>query len=237
MANPKYSSKIHRTIKRGTKGNDVRDLQRAANFICSKHGFDWRVVPVDGDCGPLTIKAVHFAGWLYGLRGKELKRIMPNTGIGKVIQRRLRHQKRRAPIHVVLKARRKKKRKRLRKLHKKRAETGLVMFDGVWVAAWIGHWLVKSRQAGWKGTAISGYRDPAYSEQLCYQMCGAPRCPGRCGGRYSNHAGKGINVNGDAGAVDVTDYVNFGRIQRQIGSPLKNTLGAQDPGHFSFSGN
>lgn len=109
---------------------------------------------------------------------------------------------------------------------------GVGTFDGKPVAKWIIPWLKKSRQAGWDGSVTSGYRTPAYSEQLCIRMCGEPSCPGRCAGRSSNHSGKVY----PHGAVDVSDYTNFARIQRQIGSPLKNALGSSDPVHFSVSG-
>ena len=100
------------------------------------------------------------------------------------------------------------------------------------IANWIIPWLEKSWAAGWRGAVNSGWRDPAYSESLCRAMCGAPSCPGRCAGRASNHAGS----NYPNGAVDVSDYWNFGAIQPRIGSPLRNALGAQDPVHFSCSG-
>jgi hypothetical protein len=103
------------------------------------------------------------------------------------------------------------------------------------VPAWMVPWLDKSRAAGWSGVVVSGVRTPEYSEQLCYNMCGAPSCPGRCAGRASNH-----NMTADQGypygALDVSDYYNFGAIQKRIGSPLINVLGAQDPVHFSVSG-
>lgn len=100
---------------------------------------------------------------------------------------------------------------------------------------WMIPWLDKSRAAGWYGVVNSGVRTPEYSESLCRNMCGAPSCPGRCAGRASNH-----NMTADQGepygALDVSDYYNFGAIQPRIGSPLKNALGAQDPVHFSVSG-
>lgn len=108
---------------------------------------------------------------------------------------------------------------------------GLATFDGKTVAAWMIPWLEKSRKAGWDGTITSGYRDPAYSESLCMNMCGKPFCPGLCAGKTSNHSGKSY----PAGAIDVTDYSNFERIQFEIGSPLRNDL-PLDPVHFSVSG-
>jgi hypothetical protein len=109
--------------------------------------------------------------------------------------------------------------------------SGLTTFDGVTVAAWFVPWLTKIRNAGWGGHVVSGYRDPAYSTQLCYGMCGAPSCPGRCAGASSNHSGKVY----PAGAVDVTDYYTFERLAYSVGSPLRNHLPA-DPVHFSVSG-
>src|SRR5262245_44265048 len=115
---------------------------------------------------------------------------------------------------------------------------GVVVAQAPWnpygrpVARWIAEWLEKSYRAGWRGYVTSGWRDPAYSESLCYNMCGAPSCPGRCAGRSSNHSGSIY----PAGAVDVTSYYTFAAIQVRIGSPLHNSLGAQDPVHFSYSG-
>lgn len=110
--------------------------------------------------------------------------------------------------------------------------SGVGTFDGKPCANWIIPWLEKSRRAGWDGYLVSGWRDPDYSEQLCYAMCGAPSCPGRCAGRSSNHSGSEY----PAGAVDVSDFYNFGAIQKRIGSPLINDLGPADPVHFSISG-
>lgn len=109
---------------------------------------------------------------------------------------------------------------------------GTVAFEGKAVAAWIHPWLVLSRKNGWTGTVVSGYRSPPYSQSLCEHMCGAPSCPGRCAGVASNHSGTQY----PGGAVDVTEYEQFGRIQRRIGSPLQNQLPATDPVHFSVSG-
>lgn len=109
--------------------------------------------------------------------------------------------------------------------------SGVGTYDGKPVAKWIIPWLEKSRAAGWAGHVTSGYRTPEYSESLCMEMCGAPSCPGTCAGRSSNHSGTTY----PHGAVDVTDETNFGRIQRQIGSPLRNAL-PSDRVHFSVSG-
>lgn len=107
----------------------------------------------------------------------------------------------------------------------------IVTFDGKPVVEWLAYWLQKSREHGWNGVLVSGYRTPEYSQQLCYNMCGAPSCPGKCAGTSSNHTRKGYLQ----GACDVSDYTNFEAIQFQIGSPLKNDLPV-DPVHFSASG-
>lgn len=119
------------------------------------------------------------------------------------------------------------------------ATQGVVTPDRPWnpnrvpVAAWIAREIDKIWAAGWRGVLVSGWRDPVYSEHLCYSMCGAPACPGRCAGRSSRHSG---SVYPD-GAADVTNYYSFGAYAHQVGSVLHNTLGAQDPVHFSYYGN
>lgn len=113
-------------------------------------------------------------------------------------------------------------------------EIGFGTWEGKTVAAWMIPWLNKSKTAGWVGTVVSGVRTPEYSQQLCYNMCGAPTCPGKCAGLTSNH--NMLPTQGyPYGAIDVSDYDNFERIQFEIGSPLKNDLPV-DPVHFSVSG-
>lgn len=116
----------------------------------------------------------------------------------------------------------------------------LVSFDGKTVPGWIANILSQARASGrWSGTVISGYRSPAYSESLCIAMCGAPTCPGRCAGRYSNHAcppdGKGTPYEG---AVDVTDQFSLEAYCRSVGAPLYGGGYALplDTPHFSNSG-
>lgn len=109
--------------------------------------------------------------------------------------------------------------------------TDIVSFDGVAVVESAAYWLKKSRAAGWAGVLVSGYRTPEYSEQLCYQMCGHPTCPGRCAGRASGHSQRTY----PGPCVDVSEYGQFEAIQFRIGSPLRNDLPI-DPVHFSVSG-
>lgn len=110
----------------------------------------------------------------------------------------------------------------------------LTFYDGYKVATWIVPYLKYARAHGWEGYVTSGYRDPAYSESLCYAMCGAPSCPGRCAGKASNHSG---NVE-PKGAVDVSDSARFGRIMADCpyDPQLQNNIGATDVVHFSASG-
>lgn len=107
----------------------------------------------------------------------------------------------------------------------------IVTFDGKQIVEWIAHDLYQMRQHGWNGYLVSGYRTPEYSQQLCYNMCGAPSCPGRCAGTSSNHTKKGDGY----GAADVTDYVNAERVAFSIGSRLHNNL-PSDLVHLSSSG-
>lgn len=110
---------------------------------------------------------------------------------------------------------------------------GVSRFDGVPCANWMIPYLVWARKHGWQGHLNSGWRSPAYSESLCYRMCGAPTCSGTCAGRGSNHSG---SVK-PSGAVDVSDYYRFGNLMRSVPlSPhLYNAL-SRDPVHYSISG-
>jgi hypothetical protein len=93
---------------------------------------------------------------------------------------------------------------------------------------------VWAREHGWRGQLISGWRSPEHSEQLCFEICGRPTCPGRCAGRASNHSKK----QKPGGAVDVSDHARFGGLMERC--PFRprifNTLGPVDPGHFSSTG-
>lgn len=109
----------------------------------------------------------------------------------------------------------------------------IVSFDSKDCVELAAYWLFESRKAGWTGVLVSGYRTPEYSESLCYNMCGAPSCPGMCAGKSSNHA----RTTYPGPAVDVSEYTQFESIQYQIHSPLKNTLDYRDPVHFSQAGN
>jgi hypothetical protein len=140
--------------------------------------------------------------------------------------------------------RRVKQKVRYLKAHPPVAKTNAV-FDGIDVAPWmVGqapgpdgrtvNWLQLIRDHGWSGTVVSGVRSVQHSIELCYQICGAASCPGRCAGATSNH-NCGDPCASPAGAIDVTDYSRFGAIAREVGAPLQNQLPV-DPVHFSYTG-
>jgi hypothetical protein len=108
-------------------------------------------------------------------------------------------------------------------------------FDGVPVSSELVPYLQWARDDGWDGLLVSGWRSPAYSESLCYGMCGAPSCAGRCAGRSSRHSQLALRE----AAIDVAHYQDFAARMRRcpIQPPLRNTLGARDPVHFSVAGN
>lgn len=111
---------------------------------------------------------------------------------------------------------------------------GVGTFDGVPVAKTAIPVLRWCREHGWPGHLVSGFRTPAYSESLCYAMCGRPSCPGKCAGRATNHA----YATPERFAMDVSDYVKFGEVVAHC--PIKphvhNAL-PNDLVHFSPQGN
>jgi hypothetical protein len=117
---------------------------------------------------------------------------------------------------------------------------GLVWLDGKQVPAWIANHLKAARaQNLWNGYVISGYRTPAYSETLCYNICGAPSCPGLCAGRNTNHACPPDGVAEPyKGAVDLSDPAGFQVYCRRNGNPLigNGERLPHDRPHFSRSG-
>jgi hypothetical protein len=127
--------------------------------------------------------------------------------------------------------RRRKQAKNAKRITAPRA--GVATFDSKPVAAWMKPYLDWAREHGWQGTLSSGWRDPAYSESLCMGICHAPKCPGRCAGRSSNHVGRVK----PAGAIDVTHYEEFGRLMQSCPYEPRifNDLPA-DRVHFSATG-
>lgn len=240
------SRHVHRVIKLGNKGPDVKRLQQGINKTVDSWEFDWRRIEADGVAGHLTFKNAVLAGWLQGLSRAQLTKLKNGTATTHA-QKVLRHDVALSDEMKRRQRRRRERAERMRHLHLHPPEDadGLATFDGKTVAAWfVGkstgpdgkqvNWLQRIRDHGWTGTVVSGYRTPEYSEHLCYVICGAPTCPGRCAGRSTNHAQHGPP---SWGAIDVSDYYTFARIAKEVGAPFHNGLPSTDPVHFSFPGN
>lgn len=215
----------------------IKDVQRALNAFCEEHLKGVQPLIVDGDKGAATDKRIRQAKYWLGFK------VPTGAGVGKQLIPRLEHPKdpKRFPDKSYVERghkRRTAQREHWRRLRKKADEAdGVTEFDGVPVAVVAVPYLKFARKSGvWKGHLNSGWRDPEYSEHLCYVMCNAPSCPGKCAGKSSNHVG----ITHDRFAVDVTDYVNFGKVMALPNAPhnprIFNALGAQDPVHFSPSG-
>lgn len=233
-------------IKLGARGKRVDDLQKGIDRIVSNRDFKWRKVPIDGDAGHATFKSAHLALWLIGASDEQLQKVRKGRVITNRSYELLIGEVERS---VAMKRRDKQRRDDAAKLRRQHHESnredqdGLAMWRGFTVAAWMvgeatgpngtrTNWLQKSVDRGWSGGLYSGFRDPAYSESLCFQICGAPSCSGTCAGRSSNHSQKGPP---NWGAIDVHEGERFGQIQRQMGSPLKNNLPNDRP-HYSYTG-
>jgi peptidoglycan hydrolase-like protein with peptidoglycan-binding domain len=212
--------------------DQVMGLQRALNAFTNKHLKAIGPLIVDGAVGPATKKRIREAKAYLGYTGAARR----SAAVDRDFLRRLRHPRSARFSSPAMLARALDRRRKQRKAAKESAapRPGVATFDGKPVAAWLKPYLVWARSNGWQGGLNSGWRDPAYSEQLCRNMCGAPSCPGKCAGRTSNHAG---SVK-PAGAVDVSDYARFGDLMRRcpLRPQIHNALGARDPVHFSVSG-
>ena len=219
--------------RRDTVGADeIRAVQLELNRFTERHLEGLGPLVVDGVRGPATRKRIRRVKYFLGYSGPEQRKLT----ITPEFRRRVRHPRSARYLTPAMASRGLRRRRAQRKAAKKSAapRAGVATFDGRPVAAWLEPYLVWARANGWRGTINSGYRDPAYSEGLCREICGAPSCPGRCAGRSSNHSGRVR----PAGAIDVSEYAQFGELMRRC--PLKprifNALGARDPVHFSASG-
>lgn len=114
----------------------------------------------------------------------------------------------------------------------------VVVFDGKPCAHWIAKILADARASGiWNGVMLSGVRTSAESIALCEHMCGAPACPGTCGGVNSNHNCDVCSY--PKGACDVTDPFGLEAFCR---SHHRGLIGdgrvlPNDVNHFSHAGN
>jgi hypothetical protein len=213
---------------------EIKELQRGLNTFTKRYMRGVGPVRVDGVLGKATKARVRTVKYLLGYRGAI------NSIPDKAFRERMWHPKEvkystRSRVELGKKRRSAHRRAAAKRAVKATISPGVTRYDGVPVAKWMVPYLDWARRNGWRGRLVSGWRDPAYSRSLCYRMCGAPSCAGRCAGSSSNHSGSAR----PRGAVDVSDYYNFGRVvARAPYSPrLINRLGARDPVHFSASGN
>lgn len=233
-------------ITKASGGPRVKFLQKEVKAKLKKRGFDWwaKAIVIDGKPGPMTFKMAGHLASMQGLSEAQVKtirtgRITPHaehvlTGESKRTTAMKKREHERAAGW---------KKFRHEHLHPPMDRDGISEWHGVLVPSWlvgeakgpdgkVVHWLDKIVAHGWGGSIASGVRTAAHSEELCFQICGAPSCSGTCAGRSSNHVVEGPT---DWGALDVSEYVAFGRICREIGCPLRNDLPA-DPVHYSPSG-
>jgi hypothetical protein len=213
--------------------DQTRTLQRQLNAFTNRFLEDITPLRVDGEYGPATKKRVKFVKYYLGWN-------IRTSGVSEILLRQLNHPRWAVWSNPARLKRAVQRRARQRKLaiesrNNWRNKHGYAVFDGKNVPEWMVHWLKESRAHGWRGVVVSGVRTAAYSEHLCFAMCGAPSCPGRCAGRNSNHNME-QSEGYPEGALDVSDYTRFGQVQHEIGSPLHNALGVRDPVHFSVSG-
>jgi hypothetical protein len=208
---------------------DVERLQRSLNRFTNRWLENVAPLIVDGRKGFLTNRRIMTVKWYLGYLGERGGRVTSK------FVRRMRHPRdpRWSSVRQVLRGIRRRRRQRRRAIEDLHPLPGVSTFDGRPVATWLRRYLVWAREHGWRGQLISGWRSPEHSEQLCFEICGRPTCPGRCAGRASNHS----KTQRPHGAVDVSDYARFGELMERI--PYRprifNALPA-DPAHFSSTG-
>ncbi len=205
-------------------GADVKEFQRALNRHATK---GHPPVKADGYYGHESHRLFLYTAWERGYPTTTLRR-----GATPWAQRRLesRWPRPRAMVKTA-RSRRGKKNPYLQPPPR----GPFTNVDGKVLATWIANIVIKVRAGGrWKGHVISGYRTPAYSESLCYAMCGAPSCPGRCAGRATNHSR--FVYPGGAVDVDAASTWVFRAELKRLGLDLQNNL-PNDINHYSQAGN
>lgn len=213
---------------------DVRRLQRGLNFFVKKYLDGLTPLRVDGRMGRSTRGRIRTVKFYLGYEGAL------NGKVNDEFLGRLYHPKsvRYSSVKRIARAGRRRvgQRRKWRANHRAAVrEGGVGTYDGIPVANVAIPYLQWARAHGWRGTLVSGWRDPNFSQSLCLRMCGRTSCPGRCAGLISNHVGKILR----RFAIDVSFYQEFGQLMQRC--PLRprifNALGARDPVHFSPSGN
>jgi hypothetical protein len=220
---------------------EMQGMQHLLNRFNKRHKLGFAPLIADGKSGRLTRQAIRNAKHDLGYTSNR------GSAWSHEFIWRLRHPRAHGgPFHVSKHEVRLGVRRRLKRrawVHRNRVHAwltpGVTMFDGRPVAKWIVPYLRWARDIGyggrrWSGRLVSGWRSAAYSESLCYRMCGAPRCPGRCAGRFTNHTGSAPYM----GAADVSDYARFNELMAHcpIRPHLQNHL-PNDRVHFSATGN
>lgn len=219
----------------GLSESTVKDLQRDLNRFSRERGLELERLIVDGEYGPSTHKRVRYVMYLLGYGRERIRAGHINHDFRWQLRnpRRARLKSHRTRIRRGLKRRYVRRREVARNHIRAVRTSGVGYFDGKPVAKWIIPYLEWARRNGWQGRLVSGWRDPRYSEHLCYMMCGHPTCSGRCAGRGSAHSQSTYL----AGAVDVSDYIRFGQLMARcpLTPHLVNHLPI-DRVHYSVSG-
>ena len=226
---------------------EIRGMQRTLNAFTSNYLKGVKPLMVDGVRGYATnrriLTAKYYLGYSKYVKSKDHPEGRDATWKPLTV-RRLRHPRSReylsaGMISTGIARRRRQKLRATTEDWRAYWTPGVTYYDGKPVAKWMVPYLQYARSHGWQGHVNSGWRSPAYSESLCYQMCGAPTCAGKCAGRSSNHAGSNPPPYRPSGALDVSDYTRFGYLMKQYPHTprIYNALGSRDPVHFSVTGN
>jgi hypothetical protein len=204
---------------------EIKELQRAMNRFTNRFLENFPPLIVDGDRGRSTNRRVGVCKFFLGYPpgAERSHRVTP------LFLTRLNRPAMMPPAMI----KRGEERRREQHERARRRVTGVATFDGRAVANWMKPYLDFARKNGWKGTLVSGFRDPAESEAICFQKCGQPSCHGTCAGRTSNHSGKTT----PKGAVDVSDFARFGQLMQRcsLEPRIFNEL-EHDRSHFSATG-
>lgn len=212
--------------------DEIKHLQHGMNIFVKKYLRGLGPILEDGKLGLSTNGRIRTCKYYLGY----LKPI--NAEINMDFRQRLYHPKTRKYSSYKRIRRGMERRTKQRRLNKKNdhaaKKNGVGRFDGIPVANVMIPHLQWARANGWRGVLVSGWRDPRYSQSLCFRMCGRSSCPGMCAGTSSNHVG-----NTPARfAGDVTDYIRFGQLMKRCPCQPRifNRL-PRDLVHFSPSGN
>lgn len=226
--------------------HEVEVLQHALNDFFRRRLRGYAPLIVDGKIGVMTNKRVMAAKYYLGYGEKRAADFTDHFIKQLLNPMDKRHFEYRDDGNYELGVQRREHQRKVYEDHDSHFQTdgapikGLVYQDGKWVNEWMAEINLRVRHAGnWKGYIESGWRSKEHSQELCIAMCGAPTCPGRCAGIYTNH----VKVGHLEGAEDMTDYVTFREELHRLGlwgqdepGHLFNIL-PQDPVHFSAHGN